>query len=89
MAAGRGQSQTHSWALIYFCNPEDLIPDHIPGLRFLDSAIYVELVIRKLRNEVESYEEFSEYRVAEEARRRVWRPARIEFAIPSFQNLAL
>ncbi len=56
-------------ALIYFCNPEDLIPDHIPGLGFLDDAIYVELVIRELRNEVESYEEFSEYRVAEEKRR--------------------
>jgi len=56
-------------ALVYFCNPEDLIPDHIPGLGFLDDAIYVELVIRELRNEIESYEEFSEYRVAEEARR--------------------
>ncbi|MBT5219376.1 MAG: DUF1232 domain-containing protein [Woeseia sp.] len=57
-------------ALIYFCNPEDLIPDHIPGLGFLDDAIYVELVIRELRSEVESYEEFSAYRVAEEERRK-------------------
>lgn len=57
-------------ALVYFCNPEDLIPDHIPGLGFLDDAIYVELIIRELRNEIESYEEFSAYRVAEEERRR-------------------
>ena len=57
-------------ALIYFCNPEDLIPDHIPGLGFLDDAIYVELIIRELRNEIESYEEFSAYRVAEEERRK-------------------
>ena len=56
-------------ALIYFWNPEDLIPDHIAGLGFLDDAIYVELVIRELHNEIESYEEFSEYRIAEEARR--------------------
>lgn len=57
-------------ALVYFCDPEDLIPDHIPGLGFLDDAIYVELIIRELRAEVESYEEFCEFRSAEEARRK-------------------
>lgn len=57
-------------ALVYFCDPEDLIPDHIPGLGFLDDAIYVELVIRELRNEIDSYEEFYQFRIAEEARRR-------------------
>jgi uncharacterized membrane protein YkvA (DUF1232 family) len=36
-------------ALVYFCDPEDIIPDHIPGLGFLDDAIYVELVIRELK----------------------------------------
>ena len=56
-------------ALVYFCDPEDLIPDHIPGLGFLDDAIYVELVIRELKAEIESYEEFVEYRDAEEKRR--------------------
>jgi len=56
-------------ALVYFCDPEDLIPDHIPGLGFLDDAIYVELVIRELKNEIESYEEFCKFRVAEEIRR--------------------
>jgi len=57
-------------ALVYFCDPEDLIPDHIPGLGFLDDAIYVELVIRELKAEIESYEEFCKYRSAEEARRK-------------------
>jgi uncharacterized membrane protein YkvA (DUF1232 family) len=57
-------------ALVYFCDPEDLIPDHIPGLGFLDDAIYVELVIRELKAEIESYEEFCSFRTAEEARRK-------------------
>jgi len=56
-------------ALIYFCDPEDLIPDHIPGLGFLDDAIYVELVIRELKAEIDSYEEFVAFRSAEEKRR--------------------
>ena len=57
-------------ALVYFCDPEDLIPDHIPGLGFIDDAIYVEIVIRELQAEIESYEEFCEFRSAEENRRK-------------------
>ena len=57
-------------ALVYFCDPEDLIPDHVPGLGFLDDAIYVELVIRELKAEIESYEEFCDFRSAEEERRK-------------------
>ena len=34
-------------ALAYFSDPEDLIPDHIPGLGFLDDAIMIEPVVRK------------------------------------------
>ena len=57
-------------ALVYFCDPEDLIPDHVPGLGFLDDAIYVEIVIRDLAAEIESYEEFCQFRDAEEASRK-------------------
>jgi uncharacterized membrane protein YkvA (DUF1232 family) len=57
-------------ALVYFCDPEDLIPDHIPGIGFLDDAIYVELVIRELKAEIESYEEFCSFRISEEQRRK-------------------
>lgn len=57
-------------ALVYFCNPDDLIPDHVPGLGFLDDAIYIELVIRELQAEVDSYSEFCEFRAAEEKRRK-------------------
>ena len=56
-------------ALVYFCDPEDMIPDSVPGLGFLDDAIYVELILRELKDEIESYEEFCAFRSAEEQRR--------------------
>ncbi len=56
-------------ALAYLVDSEDLIPDHVPGLGFLDDAIYAEIVITELRNEIEPYEEFCAFRSAEETRR--------------------
>lgn len=49
-------------ALAYFSEPNDLIPDHIPGLGFLDDAIMIELVTRELRHELEAYRDFCDYR---------------------------
>lgn len=49
-------------ALAYFAEPEDLIPDHIPGLGFLDDAIMIELVVRELKHEIEAYQDFRDYR---------------------------
>lgn len=49
-------------ALAYFTEPEDLIPDHVPGLGFLDDAIMVELVTRELRHELDAYRDFCKYR---------------------------
>jgi len=50
-------------ALAYFSEPEDLIPDHIPSLGFLDDAIMIELVVRELKHEIEAYEDFRDFRV--------------------------
>lgn len=49
-------------SLVYFCDPDDLIPDNIPGLGFLDDAIMVELAFRELRHEIEAYQDFRQYR---------------------------
>ena len=49
-------------ALAYFAEPEDLIPDHIPGIGMLDDAIMVELVCQELATEINAYEEFNEFR---------------------------
>ena len=49
-------------ALAYFTEPDDLIPDNIPGLGFLDDAIMVELVVRELRHEIEAYRDFCDAR---------------------------
>jgi len=57
-------------ALAYFCEPDDLIPDHIPGVGFLDDAIYAEVIIQELESEIRTYSEFCQYRIAEENRRK-------------------
>ena len=49
-------------ALAYFTEPEDLIPDHIPGVGLLDDAIMVELVVRELKHEIEAYLDFCDFR---------------------------
>ncbi len=45
-------------AIAYFAEPEDLIPDSIPGLGFLDDAIMIELIVRELKHEIEAYQDF-------------------------------
>lgn len=49
-------------ALAYFAESDDLIPDGIPGVGFLDDAIMIELVVRELEGEIDTYREFCQYR---------------------------
>ncbi len=72
-------------ALAYFAEPDDLIPDQIPGLGFLDDAIMIELVVRELEHEIDAYREFCEFRdqnpgsgVSELAKRRDELQARMQ-----------
>src|SRR5687768_9033176 len=52
--------------LAYFVDPDDLIPDRIPGLGYLDDAIMVELVVQELRHEIDAYDKFCEFHAGED-----------------------
>ena len=72
--------EDHEWALkgrdrervvqgmAYFAEPDDMIPDKIPVIGFLDDAIMVELVVRELEAEIDAYSDFCEFRVRREER---------------------
>jgi uncharacterized membrane protein YkvA (DUF1232 family) len=49
-------------ALAYFADPDDLIPDRLPGIGYLDDAIMVELVAEELKHEIQAYDDFCEFR---------------------------
>lgn len=48
--------------LAYVAQLHDLVADDVPVLGLVDDAIMLELVLRDLRHELESYEDFDAYR---------------------------
>ena len=56
-------------ALAYFSTQDDVLPDNVPVLGFLDDAIMIELCMRELQHEIEGYEDFRRWRDNEATRR--------------------
>ncbi len=47
---------------VYFADPEDILPDDIPVIGYLDDVIIIELVARELLHVREAYDTFCEFR---------------------------
>ena len=47
---------------VYFADPEDILPDDIPVIGYLDVVIIIELVARELVHVGEAYDDFCIYR---------------------------
>lgn len=47
---------------IYFGDPEDILPDDIPVVGYLDDIIVLELVTRELQHVREAYDDFCQFR---------------------------
>ena len=74
-------------ALSYFAEPQDIIPDSVPVLGYLDDAIMIELVVKELQHEIEAFADFCRYREEEKARSRNPNLSRQEYLDVKRRNL--
>ena len=49
-------------AFVYFGDPEDILPDDIPVIGYLDDVIIIELVARELHHVRDAYDDFCRFR---------------------------
>ena len=63
-------------ALVYFADPQDVIPDNVEVLGFLDDAIMIELCVKELKHELDAYDDFCDFR-QREAEKRGIEPANV------------
>lgn len=47
---------------VYFSDPEDILPDDIPVIGYLDDVIIIELIMRDLRHVRDAYDDFRSFR---------------------------
>ncbi len=50
--------------LAYFSDPEDLIPDHLEVIGLFDDAVMLELLARRMRRVLETWQRFCAFRAA-------------------------
>lgn len=47
---------------VYFADPEDILPDDIPVIGYLDDVIMIELTVQEMQHVSEAYQDFCRFR---------------------------